>query len=84
MIVGESLMISAGGGLLGTLTAHFIYANIDVNALSSGLIQGFDVRWNTLFLALVISLMIAIVSTLPPALLALKLPIATAVRQMGD
>jgi putative ABC transport system permease protein len=84
MIVGESCLISTGGGLLGALGAHFIYANIDVNALSSGLVQSFNVRWNTVFLSALISLMIAIVSTVPPAVLALKLPIATAVRQRGD
>jgi putative ABC transport system permease protein len=84
MIVGESCMISASGGVLGALGAHFIYANIDINDLSSGLIQSFDVRWNTVLLSAAISLMIAIVSTLPPALFALRLPIATAVRQRGD
>jgi ABC-type antimicrobial peptide transport system permease subunit len=84
IIVGEACMISIGGGVLGGLGAHFIYANIGVNDLSSGLIQSFDVRWNTVLFALAISLMIAIVSTLPPALLALRLPIATAVRRRGD
>ena len=47
-------------------------------------IQSFNVRWNTVFLSAVISLMIAMVSTVPPTLLALRLPIATAVRQLGD
>jgi putative ABC transport system permease protein len=84
MIVIESCMISTAGGLLGALGAHFIYASIDVNALSSGLIQSFNVRWNTVFLSAGVSLMIAIVSTVPPSLLSLKLPIATAVRQLGD
>jgi putative ABC transport system permease protein len=84
MIVAESCLISATGGLLGALAAHFIYNNIDVNALSSGLIESFPVRWNTVLLSTVISLMIAIVSTVPPAWLALRLPIASAIRQLGD
>jgi putative ABC transport system permease protein len=83
MMIAESSVICLGGGLLGSLGARYLYAGIDLKALSSGVIQSFDVSWHTVILSASISLAVAIVSTLIPACNATRLPIAVAIRRNG-
>lgn len=84
MMVAESSMICVAGGLLGSLGARYLYAAIDLKALSSGLLQSFEVSWQTVMLSAAVSLGVAIVSTLIPACCAACRPIAVALRCNGD
>jgi ABC-type antimicrobial peptide transport system permease subunit len=83
MMIAEFSVICLGGGLLGSLGARYLYAGIDVKALSSGAIQSFDVSWHTVILSASISLAVAFVSTLSlPA--TRRLPSAVAIHGKGE
>lgn len=84
MMIAESVMIAAAGGLAGSLVAKVIFRSMDMSALSGGIISGFTVRWSTVALSLGISLAVAAFSTLIPAYAASRLPISVAVRRRGE
>jgi putative ABC transport system permease protein len=81
MMIAEGSVIGICGGLLGSLGARYFYAAIDLKALTSGVIQSFEVSLPTVVLSTSISLAIAIAGTVIPAFNAIRLPIAVAVRR---
>jgi putative ABC transport system permease protein len=84
VLIGESAVIAVVGGLLGALSARYVYARMDISAMTTGFIQTFDVTWGTVALAAGISLAVAFTSTLVPAWNASRIPIADAVRRRGE
>ena len=84
MMVAESAVIALAGGLLGSLGARYFYKMFDLNAVTQGFIQSFDVAWSTVALAAGISLSVAFFSTFVPAYNASQLPIAVAIRRRGE
>ena len=84
MMIAESVLIAVTGGLLGSLGARFLYSFADLNSVSQGFIQTFTVRWTTVAIAVGISLVVAVFSTLIPAYTASRLPISVAVRRRGE
>jgi putative ABC transport system permease protein len=84
MMVTESALIAVAGGLLGSVGARYLYATLDLNALTLGFVPSFDVRWSTVGLAVLISITVALFSTFVPAYNASRLPIAVAVRRRGE
>lgn len=84
MMIAESTLIALAGGLLGSLGGRLLYRSVDLNTITTGFIQSFTVRWSTVFIAVGISLVVAIFSTLVPAYNASRLPIAVAVRRRGE
>jgi putative ABC transport system permease protein len=84
MMIAESVLIAAAGGLAGSLVAKTIFRSMDMTSLSGGIISSFTVRWSTVALSLGISLLVAAFSTLVPAYAASRLPISVAVRRRGE
>jgi putative ABC transport system permease protein len=84
LMIAESAAIAITGGLLGSLGARFIFGSMDMNQVTMGFIQQFNVSTETVLLAAAISLFVAITSTFVPAWSASRLPIADAVRRRGE
>src|SRR5215467_3800280 len=84
VLIGESALIALAGGLIGSIGARYIYARMDISAMTTGFIETFNVTWETVLLAAGISLAVAFASTLVPAWNASRLAIADAVRRRGE
>jgi putative ABC transport system permease protein len=84
VLIAESAVIALAGGLIGALGARYIFGGMDFAAYTTGFIQVFDVRWLTVAMAGVISLMVAFASTMVPAWSASRIPISEAVRRRGE
>src|SRR5215471_10851913 len=84
ILIGESALIAVAGGLIGSIAARYIYARMDISAMTTGFIETFNVTWGTVLLAAGISLAVAFTSTLVPAWNASRLAIADAVRRRGE
>jgi putative ABC transport system permease protein len=84
MTIAESALIALGGGLLGSLAARLIYGMLDMSRVTMTLIQTLNVRWSTIGMAALLSLVIAFLSTFVPAYGAAQLPIAVAMRRRGE
>ena len=84
MTIAESLIIALAGGLLGSVGARLAYSRIDFNELSQGFLAQFVVRWETIMMAVGISILVAFASTLLPAWGASRLSIAEAIRRRGE
>jgi len=88
MLITESALIALAGGLMGSLGGRYFYAVlgllVNLSAYTQGFIQTINVRWTTVAMAAGISLVVALFSTLVPALAASRLPIAIAVRRRGE
>jgi len=57
---------------------------VDFNELSQGFLLHFVVRWETILMAVGISILVAFTSTLLPAWGASRLSIADAIRRRGE
>src|SRR5439155_2351505 len=68
LIVGESLAISGGGGLLGVGGAKAFFATFDIYDLTSGIVQHFDITAQTMGMAMALAVAMAVVSAMVPAL----------------
>jgi len=84
ILIGESALIAVAGGLIGSIAARYIFARMDISAMTTGFIETFNVTWETVLLAAGISLAVAFASTLVPAWNASRLAIADAVRRRGE
>jgi putative ABC transport system permease protein len=83
MIVGESVLISGGGGVAGIVGAKLFFAVFDVYKLTNGIVQHFDIRESTVVLAVSIALLMAIVSAIVPAWRGVQRPIAAGLREVA-
>ena len=84
LVMVESMLIALTGGLLGALGARYIYAGVNFSAMTMGFIPQFIVRWETVGMAVVIALGVALVSTAIPAYGASRLAIADGIRRRGE
>jgi putative ABC transport system permease protein len=82
MIVGESLAISGGGGLLGVVAAKAFFGTFDIYQLTSGIVQHFNVTADTIALALALAVGMAVVSAVIPAIRGVARPIAAGLREV--
>jgi putative ABC transport system permease protein len=83
MIVGESLAISGGGGLIGVGGAKAFFTTFDIYTLTSGLIQHFDITAETMTMAFALAVGMAVVSAIVPALRGVARPIAAGLREVA-
>lgn len=83
LLVGEALLISGIGGVLGCFGARLCYAWVDMNRLTQGFFQTFTVDAGTIGLGLGVALLLGLVSAAIPALGAARLAIASALRHTG-
>ena len=84
LVMVESMLIALTGGLLGALGARYTYAGVNFSAMTMGFIPQFIVRWETVGMAVVIALGVALVSTAIPAYGASRLAIADGIRRRGE
>jgi putative ABC transport system permease protein len=84
MMVLESIVIAVAGGLLGSVGAKLLFGVVDMQMLSGGFLQGFDVANTTVMMSVGIALIVAFTSTTFPAWSASRIPIAEAVRRRGE
>lgn len=83
LLMAEGVMITLGGGLLGTLAAHLFFRSVDVAAYSQGSIQRLDVTWGIIALGLLASSLVGVISTGLPAYRATGLTVADGLRDVG-
>src|SRR5262245_58473261 len=84
VLIAESAVIAVAGGLIGSLAARYLLGGVDFDAYTTGFIQVFDVKWQTVLLAAGISLLVAFASTFVPAWTASRIPISEAIRRRGE
>jgi putative ABC transport system permease protein len=84
MMIFESVVIAAAGGVGGALVAKLLFGSVDMQLASGGFLQNFKVANNTVFMALGVALIVAFASTTLPAWNASRIPIAEAVRRRGE
>jgi putative ABC transport system permease protein len=82
LLVGESVILSLGGSLLGAFGAKFAFSSLPMAQMTSGFIQSFNVGANTLILCAGIGLFVGLVSAGIPAWQASKRPVVDALRRV--
>jgi putative ABC transport system permease protein len=83
MLVGESVLLSLGGALLGSWAARFIFGSLDMALLTSGFMQRFYVTPGTILLCLVIGLFVGVGAASVPAWRASQRPVVDALRRVA-
>jgi ABC-type antimicrobial peptide transport system permease subunit len=84
MMMAESAIIAVAGGLLGALGGRFLLGTFDLSAMTQGFVQFLDITWETVGLAALVSLVVAVISTFFPALNMSRMPIAVALRRRAQ
>jgi len=69
-LIAESFVICVTGGLLGSLGSRSLFQMLNLSALTGGVMQDLDVRWQTVLWSASMSVCLALVSTLLPAVYA--------------
>jgi len=83
LIVGESIVISGGGGVAGVVAAKLFFATFDIYKLTNGIVQHFDILPSTIAVAVAIALGMSILSAIVPAWRAVSRPIAAGLREVA-
>lgn len=83
MFVGESILISGGGGVAGVLGARLFFDTFDIYKLTNGIVQHFDIQAPTVVLAVAVALAMSIVSAVIPAWRGAARPIAMGLREVA-
>ncbi|HEY4683855.1 MAG TPA: ABC transporter permease [Candidatus Acidoferrales bacterium] len=83
LLVGESVLIALGGGLVGVVGAKLVFGSLDMYKLTGGIIQHFQIRLLTVGLGLGVAGLVGVVSAVVPAWRAVNGSIAAALRQVG-
>ncbi len=82
LLLGESVMLSMSGALIGSLGARFIYANLTMAAISIGMIQRFVVTPTTLTVCTGTGLLVGVIAAGIPAWHAANRPVVEALREV--
>jgi putative ABC transport system permease protein len=83
MLIGESVLLSLGGAILGSWGARIVFGSIDMVMLTAGFIQRFHVTSGTLLLCILIGLFVGIGSASIPAWRASQRPVVEALRRVA-
>jgi putative ABC transport system permease protein len=83
MLVGESVLLSLLGALMGSWGARFLFGSVDIALLTAGFMQRFHVTPGTLILCLLIGLFVGICSASIPAWRASQRPVVDALRRVA-
>jgi putative ABC transport system permease protein len=83
MLVGESVVVAAVGGVLGVGGARLILGNLNWYRVTQGIIQHFHITAQTMALGMLLALALGVASAAVPAWRASRMPIVKALRQVG-
>jgi putative ABC transport system permease protein len=83
LLVGEALMVTMAGGILGSVAAEILYRVLAITQFRGAIYIDLRMRPQTLALSLVITLLIGLGASLLPALQAARVNIARALRYVG-
>ena len=81
LLLSESLALSLGGALLGSLSARLIYSNVKFAAVTIGMIQHFIVTPATLAICAAAGILVGIVAAGLPAWRAASRPVIDVLRE---
>lgn len=81
LVMLEAGLITITGAVIGLGAAKVLYRATNFNA--AGFLPGFDVTWGTLAIGGVIALLLMLASGIAPAVRAARLPVVTALRNIG-
>jgi len=81
LVAGESLAISTAGAIIGIGGARLFFRVFDIYDLTNTIVQQFNVTEPTMALAALLALVMAIVSSLVPAVTAARASIANTLRE---
>ncbi len=81
LVLAEAAAITLLGGLLGVFGARLLFGLTGFNAL--GFLPGFEVKWGTAGLGLLIALFLGLVSGFVPAWQAARLPVVQTLRRVA-
>ncbi len=81
LVMAEAATITVVGGTLGVFGAKLLFAETGFNAL--GLLPGFEVKWSTSLVGLLIAVSLGLISGLVPAWQAARLPVAQTLRRVA-
>jgi ABC-type antimicrobial peptide transport system permease subunit len=83
MLIGESVLLSAGGALLGSWTAKLLFGSLDMAVITSGFIQRFHVTPGILALCILIGVFVGIGAASVPAWRASRRSVVDALRRVA-
>jgi putative ABC transport system permease protein len=82
MVLTESLLVAAVGGLIGTIGTKLFFDFVDVAPLTAGFVPYFVVPWITALMGMAGALAIGFVSGLVPAIFASRVPVVDGLRKV--
>lgn len=83
LILGESLAISAAGGLAGVVAARVFFRTFDIYDLTDGVVQHFQITPVVMMQGLALAIVMATISSIVPAWRGAAQPIASSLRGIG-
>ena len=82
LLMGESLLLSAGGAFLGSLAARLLLSGLNMTALSGGYLRSIDVSPSILGFCTLLGLVVGLLSAGVPAWRAAQRPVVQALRNV--
>ena len=83
LLMGESLLLSLGGTLLGALGARAVYSSLDIATLTSGFLLRLDVNPRILLTCTAIGCGVGLLAAGVPAWRASRFPVVEALRRVA-
>ena len=83
LLMGESLLLSAGGAFLGSLAARLLLSGLNMTALSGGYLRSIDVSPSILGFCTLLGLAVGLLSAGVPAWRAAQRPVVQALRNVA-
>ena len=82
LLLGESLILSAGGALLGSLSAKLLLSGLNMTAVSGGYLRSIDVSPSILGFCTLLGLVVGLLAAGVPAWRAAQRPVVQALRNV--
>ena len=83
LLIGESVLLSVLGALLGSLGARLLFANVNMQAISAGFLQNLVISPAILLLCLGMGLLVGLIAAGFPAWRAAQRPVVQALRNIA-
>jgi len=82
LLIGEGVLITLAGGLLGCVGARIFFGFVDMAAYTAGRFQRFDVAWGIIALGLLLSALLGVAGMAAPTWRAVRLTVADGLRRV--